>query len=92
MIVRAFCLILLLGLGACGPKVITHDRPITISTPVPQPCALARPTHIPTLRERFPDETWAQMDTRQKAAAVGRQALERQAWGEQLEAATAACP
>lgn len=79
-------------LAGCGPKVVTRDRPVSVSMPVSQPCAGPRPPAVPILRERFPDPAWAAMDLRQKAAAVGGQALELRGHGEQLAAATAACP
>lgn len=84
---RLACLALLC-LSACGHTV--QDRPVSVSVPVPQPCAGQRPAEVIALRDKTPD--WDQLDVRQKAALVAKQGLERQTYGEQLNAATAACP
>lgn len=78
------------SLAACSPKVITRDVPIEVKVPVAQPCAGERPAPPAPLASSFPN--WPAMDVKQKAAAVGKQALEWQAYGQQLNAATAACP
>lgn len=74
-------------LGACG-----HDQQglQVVYRPVPQPCATARPSPPVGLKDSTPN--WQSMDVRQKAAAVGKWALEQKAYGENLNAATAACP
>ena len=74
------------ALAGCGGTVI-KDRPVEILRPVPQPCALSRPAEpapLPT--------DWDSLDVKQKAAAVGKWALEWQQYGQDLNAATAACP
>jgi hypothetical protein len=45
---------------------------------------------VPSLESQTPN--WADLDVRQKAAWVGRHALALRTYGEQLAAATAACP
>lgn len=80
----------LLCLSACSPRVIYKDRPVVVNVPVVQPCAGVRPTEPIALKDRTPD--WDSLDVRQKAALVAKQGLERQAYGEQLNAATAGCP
>lgn len=82
---------MLFALTACG-KTITHDRPVKVHVPVPQSCALPRPIPIPNLRTAYSDAVWKAMDARQKAAAVGKHALELRTYAEQLFASTAACP
>lgn len=79
-------------LAACSPKVITQDRPVRVAVPVPAPCTTAKPAPVVSLRERFNDEQWAAMDARQLAAAVAENAIRLRTYGEQLHAATAACP
>lgn len=81
--------ILALLLAGCS-HTITQDRPVTVKVPVAQPCAGERPTAPVPLRDTTPD--WDQLDAKQKAALVGKQALDWQTYGEQLNAATAACP
>ena len=81
---------MLAGCGSTG--TITRDRTIEVKVPVAQPCAGARPVRVKPLSEDTPPAEWAALDVRQKAARVGRKALERQGYGEQLDAATAACP
>ena len=81
-----------LMLGGCASKVVTRDVPVEVRVPVAQPCATARPAKVTALKDRIDDRQWRSMDVRQKSAAVGRQALDRQSYGEALEAATAACP
>lgn len=81
------------ALAACGnPGTIVRDRPVEVRVPVPQPCASERPAKVVPLKEKIPREQWDERDVRQKAAAVAAQALEHQTYGEQLDAATAACP
>lgn len=75
----------------CGGTVI-EDRTVLVDVAIPQPCAGPRPAVVRPLKEQFPPEEWKARDVRQKAAAVGKQGLDRQTFGEQLDAATAACP
>lgn len=82
--------LLLIALTGCT-KTITQDRPVVVKVPVSAPCVGARPSPVPTLQERFPDAVWAGMDVRQKAAAVGKQVLDRQAYGARLDAAIGGC-
>ena len=77
----------MLALTGCG-KTTTQDRPVIIKVPVSAPCIGVRPSSVPTLQERFPDAVWAGMDVRQKAGAVGKQVLDRQAYSARLAAAT----
>lgn len=81
-----------LTLAACGGTVV-KDRVVTVNKPVVQPCVSeeGRPAPVITLKEEYPDSVWRQMDVRQKAAAVARKGLERQGYGEKLDAATGAC-
>lgn len=81
---------LALALTACT-KTITQDRPVVVKVPVSAPCIGVRPSPVPTLQERFPDAVWAGMDVRQKAGAVGKQVLDRQAYSARLDAATGGC-
>lgn len=87
-------LALLGALGGCASTGggVTTDRVVTVKQPVPQPCAGQRPAAVTPLREKYPAAQWGAMDVKQKAAAVGAQGLERQTYGEQLDAATGACP
>lgn len=77
-----------LALAGCG-GTIYEDRPLTVKVPVPVDCATERPIKPVPLKDKVPD--WVELDVRQKAAHVGSQALEWQTYGEQLDAATAAC-
>lgn len=77
----------LASLTACGPRAV-QDRPIAVKVPVAQPCALPRPAEVSPLAARA---DWDDLDVRQKAALVGKQALELRTYGEQLNAATGAC-
>lgn len=88
---KQLIIIAALALSACGSSVV-RDRPATLKVPVAQPCATARPTQPLPLKTAYPDSQWGGMDVRQKAAAVGKQALDWQTYGEQINAATAACP
>jgi hypothetical protein len=78
-----------LALAGCGGTVV-QERPVTVKVPVAQACAGSRPTAPAPLKDRAPD--WYELDVKQKSALVGRQGLEWQTYGEQLNAATAACP
>lgn len=75
--------------AACSPRVIYKDRIVEVSVPVTQPCATERPAPVPTLKQAYPD--WSTMDVRQKAAAVGKQAMDLRGYGERLDAATGGC-
>lgn len=88
---RKLLILALFSLTACGPTVV-KDRPVRVNVPVTQPCATTRPEPPLILKQAYPDAQWAEMDVKMKAAAVGRQTLLRQSYGEQLYAATAACP
>ena len=81
---------LALALAGCT-KTITQERPTVVKVPVSAPCIGVRPSPVPTLQERFPDVVWAGMDVRQKAGAVGKQLLDRQAYGARLDAASGGC-
>ena len=78
--------------GCASPRVITRERSVAVSVPVPQPCAAPRPDTPAPMASTYPDARWRAMDVRQKAAALGRQTLILRGYGEQLDAATAACP
>lgn len=90
--IRKTCFCALLVLSACKGDPIYRDRTVTVNVPVAQPCANPRPATVTPLSERYSDEAWQALDARQKAAAVARQGLDRQTYGEQLYAATAGCP
>lgn len=75
----------LFGLTACAPRTV-QDRPVVVKVPVSAPCAAKRPQKPDPL-----PSGWDSLDVRQKAAAVGKWALDWKGYGEQLEAATAAC-
>jgi hypothetical protein len=79
-----------LTLSACT-KSITQDRPIITKMPVIVPCVVDRPTAPASLKSAYPDEQWAAMDVRQKAAAAGKWGLDQQAYGRRLDASTAGC-
>lgn len=81
-------LLAFLLLASCG-KAIVQDRPVTVKVPVAQSCALPRPSPPAPLSGRT---DWDSLDVKQKAALVGKQALDWQTFGEQLNAATSACP
>ena len=84
-------LAILAFLAACGGEVV-RDRAQIVSVPVVQPCAGTRPAPVKPLKERYTDDMWSSMDLVQKLAVTGLQALDRQDYGNQLDAATAACP
>lgn len=80
----------LLLAGCDTPDVITRDKPVEVRVPVAQECAGERPVAPTPLKDKTPN--WDESDVRQKAAHVAKQGLEWQTYGEQLHAATAACP
>ena len=92
--VAAWALLVLIValLAGCAPRVVTQDRPVAVSVPVPQPCAAPRPKEPVPLKTEVPDAEWRGLDLRQRAARVGRKGLEWLGYGQQLNAATAACP
>lgn len=84
-------LVMLVAVAGCT-RTVVEDRPQRVAVPVPQPCAGERPDPVTPLKAEVPDAEWHGLDPRQKAARVGRKGLELRAYGEQLNAATAACP
>lgn len=76
------------ALSACSTAKPVQDRPVIVNVPVSQPCVGERPLPPTPLARAY---NWDAMDVRQKAAAVAKQALEWQTYGEQLNAATGAC-
>lgn len=74
--------------AACSPKVITRDVPVVTKVPVHTPCVTIWPQKPPPL----PDGAhWAALDLRQKAAAIGKHAIELKNYAGNLEAATGGC-
>lgn len=83
----------LVALTACQtPLPIKVIEPVEVLVPVAQPCALPRPAPVEPLQRQYGADAWEALDVRQKAALVAAQGLDRQTYGEQLDAATAACP
>lgn len=80
-----------LTLAGCT-KAIVQDRPVRVAIPITAPCVTAKPAPVQSLQTRYSDEEWAAMDIRQKAAAVAENAIRLRTYGEQLNAATIACP
>lgn len=77
-----------IALSACSSHTVTRDVPVTVKVPVSAPCLGTLPIKPPPL----PDSShWAQMDVRQKSAAVGAKAIQWRDYGEQMEAAAGAC-
>ena len=85
-----YAIVFALLLSGCGDTVV-EERPVRVNVPVTQPCVGNRPALVATLKQDYTDAEWRAMDVRQKSAAVGRKGLERQAYGESLNAATGAC-
>lgn len=82
------------ALASCShTQTVYKDRPVTVNVPVPQPCVNGiRPTPPIPLKKRFTDDQWKALDAKQKSAVEGKQALDLKTYGEDLNAATAACP
>lgn len=79
------------ALSACSGNTVVQDRPVRVAVPVPAPCASKRPAPVPSLKATYSDDEWAEMDVRQRAAAVAENAVRLRTYGEQLNAATRAC-
>ncbi len=82
------------ALASCThTQTVYKDRPVEVKVPVPQPCVNGiRPAPPIPLGKRFTADQWKALDTKQKAAVVSKQALDLKTYGENLNAATAACP
>lgn len=84
---------LVLILGACSSdNVIYRDKIVHVNVPVVQPCASPRPTEPESLKNRFTEAEWGDMDIVQRLAHVGSNALLKDQYGKDLNAATGACP
>lgn len=86
---KYFALIAAVALAGCSSNPVYQDRPVTVKVPVTVPCTTPRPVQPVPIKEKTPD--WNSLDVRQKAAHVGKQGLEWQTYGQELNAATAAC-
>lgn len=83
----------LLLAGCATPQVVYRDRPVEVKVPVAQPCvAGARPTAPVPLNKQYSVEQWKALDPKQKAAIVSAHALALKKYGEDVNAATIACP
>jgi hypothetical protein len=93
-VTRVAALALVVALAGCeSAGTIVRDRPVEVKVPVFTPCVAGpRPAKVRPLKEELAPAEWQRLDVRQKAAAAGRKGLERQTYGEQLNAATGACP
>jgi len=73
-------------------RVVVQDRIVRVSVPVAQPCVGQRPEAVVALRDQFTPIQLKGLSMSQKAALVSKNGLVRKGYGEQLYAATAACP
>ncbi len=87
------CAILSLALAGCShPAAIVRTAPpLPVYIPVTTACSAPRPSPVVPLNRQFTEAEWSALDVRQKAALVGKQALDRLTYGEQLDASTSAC-
>lgn len=84
-----------LAVSACAtvPSTIVKDNPVTVKTPVAQPCVVGvRPVAPLPLNKQYSAEQWKALDTKQKAAIVSRHALDLKTYGENVNGATVSCP
>lgn len=88
---RALVIIPAMLLAACGPRVVTRETVKTVSVPVVQKCATARPESVPAVNTRYTAEQWAALSHKQRTEIVAAQALARLNYSAALEAATGAC-
>lgn len=88
---RALVIIPAMLLAACGPRVVTRETVKTVSVPVVQKCATARPEGVPAVNTRYTAEQWAALSHKQRTEIVAAQALARLNYSAALEAATGAC-
>lgn len=90
---RSSLLLALLVAGCAAPQVIYRDRPVEVKVPVAQPCvAGARPTAPLPLNKQYSAGQWKALDPKQKAAIVSAHGLALKKYGEDVNAATIACP
>lgn len=86
-------LLALLVAGCATPQVIYRDRPVEVKVPVAQPCvAGVRPTAPLPLNKQYSADQWKALDAKQKSDIVGAHALALKKYGEDVNAATIACP
>lgn len=87
----AICLSLA-ALGACASRTVIQERVQHASIPVMVGCVAGdRPAIVAPLSSVMTAAEWAKRSVKQKAALVGRQALQHQTRAEALAAATSAC-
>lgn len=91
---RSYIIAGTLALTGCAttPQVIYRDRPVEVKVPVAQPCVVGtRPAAPVPLNKQYTADQWKALDPKQKAAIVGKHALELKTYGENVNGATAGC-
>ena len=83
----------LLAAGCTDPETVVETRVQRVSQPVLQPCVSGdRPDPVVPLNRQMTRAQWDAQDVKQKSARVAKQGLDRQTYGEKLDAATGGCP
>lgn len=78
-------------LTACGPRVVTKETIKTVSVPVVQKCAAAKPEAVTPVNQTLTAEQWESLSHKQRAEIMAAQALARLNYSDALAAATSAC-
>lgn len=80
-------------LTGCATKQIpvTVEKVVEVKVPVSTPCVKDRPEEVVALNRKMTREEWDSLTTDQREKLLGAQALDRKAYGDKLNVATAGC-
>lgn len=81
-------------LAACTTRpTLVQDRPTAVNVPVMVGCVAGeRPEPVTPLKQLYPLPQWKRFTVKQKAELEGAQGAKHQSYGQDLNAATGACP
>lgn len=87
-----YVLPLFLLLGACAtPATIIKEVPVEVKVPVTVPCVQNKPAEVQPVKQKLTREQWNHLTTDQREKLLGAQSLNRKAYGDSLNVATAGC-
>jgi hypothetical protein len=86
-------IIMAVSLPGCAAKQIpvTVEKVVESKVPVSSPCVVNRPDAVTALRDKMTRQEWDSLTTDQREKLLGAQALDRKAYGDKLDVATAGC-
>lgn len=92
LMITLAAVILLLGACATTKEIpVTVEKVVESKVAVSSPCVKERPLEVVPLREKMTRQEFDSLSTDQREKLLGSQALDRKAYGDKLNVATAGC-